>query len=91
VLRDKGRLFAGLEEFRQHLGGRLTLTMLRGVGEPVEVHEVDDRLMRAAIDRVAAYAPAAEAWAPVAVSSHAGAGHCADHPAEKVAQAGATR
>ena len=34
VLRDTENLFQGLEEFRQHLGGRLTLTMLRGVGRP---------------------------------------------------------
>ena len=39
----------GLEEFRQHLGGRLTLTMLRGVGDPVDVHEIDAVRMRAAI------------------------------------------
>lgn len=58
VLHDKEQLFAGLEEFRQHLGGRLTLTMLRGVGKPVEVHEVEDRLMRVAIDRIADFAPA---------------------------------
>jgi 3-dehydroquinate synthase len=78
VLRDKDSLFAGLEEFRQHLGGRLTLTMLRGVGRPVEVHQVDDRLMRAAIDQVAAFAPADEAWdpAPAAVD------HCAQHDAQ---------
>ena len=31
----------GLEEFRQHLGGRLTITMLRGVGDPIDVHEID--------------------------------------------------
>ena len=30
----------GLEEFREHLGGELTLTMLRGIGEGVEVHEI---------------------------------------------------
>jgi 3-dehydroquinate synthase len=30
----------GLEEFREHLGGELTLTMLRGIGAGVEVHEV---------------------------------------------------
>ena len=30
----------GLEEFREHLGGELTLTMLRGIGEGIEVHEV---------------------------------------------------
>lgn len=45
-------LFAGLEEFRQHLGGRLTITMLRNVGEPVNVHQIDERLMREAISRV---------------------------------------
>jgi len=30
----------GLEEFREHLGGELTLTMLRGIGDGVEVHEI---------------------------------------------------
>jgi 3-dehydroquinate synthase len=30
----------GLEEFREHLGGQLTLTMLRGIGAGVEVHEI---------------------------------------------------
>ena len=30
----------GLEEFREHLGGRLTITLLRGIGEGFEVHEV---------------------------------------------------
>lgn len=61
ILRQKQRLFDGLEEFRQHLGGRLTLTMLRGVGDPLEVHEVDKARMREAIDRVASR-PAAPAW-----------------------------
>ena len=42
-LHDCEPLFAGLEEFRQHLGGRLTLTMLTGIGQPVEVHEVNLR------------------------------------------------
>jgi 3-dehydroquinate synthase len=52
ALADTDALFAGLEEFRQHLGGRLTLTMLRGVGDPIEAHEVDRGLMTEAIDRV---------------------------------------
>jgi 3-dehydroquinate synthase len=30
----------GLEEFREHLGGELTLTMLRGIGAGMEVHEI---------------------------------------------------
>ena len=33
-------ILRGLEEFREHLGGRLTLMMLRGIGQPFEVHEV---------------------------------------------------
>ena len=32
VLSREDALFAGLEEFRQHLGGRLTVTMLSGIG-----------------------------------------------------------
>ena len=49
---DADALFTGLEEFRQHLGGRLTLTMLKGVGDPVEVHEVDRPAMLEALKRV---------------------------------------
>jgi 3-dehydroquinate synthase len=30
----------GLEEFREHLGGQLTLTLLKGIGQGVEVHEI---------------------------------------------------
>jgi len=30
----------GLEEFREHLGGQLTITLLKGIGEGFEVHEV---------------------------------------------------
>ncbi|HEX4122993.1 MAG TPA: 3-dehydroquinate synthase [Verrucomicrobiae bacterium] len=30
----------GLEEFREHLGGELTLTMLKGIGRGVEIHDV---------------------------------------------------
>ena len=52
LLQDRRSLFAGLEEFRQHLGGRLTLTMLRQVGQPVDVHQLDDRAMNQAIDQV---------------------------------------
>ncbi|QDV38322.1 3-dehydroquinate synthase [Tautonia plasticadhaerens] len=51
-LDDTDHLFLGLEEFRQHLGGRLTLTMVPAVGRPVEVHEVDYEAMTRAIARV---------------------------------------
>ena len=56
AMHDQSVLFAGLEEFRQHLGGRLTLTMLRGVGDPLDVHEVDLEIMSTAIDMVMQYA-----------------------------------
>lgn len=56
VLDRRDELFRGMEEFRQHLGGRLTLTMLRDVGDPIEIHEVDHESMRQAIDHVATYA-----------------------------------
>ena len=46
------RLMQGLEEFRQHLGGRLTITMLRGVGDPIDVHEIDHTTMRKAINQL---------------------------------------
>lgn len=52
ALLNTEELFRGLEEFRQHLGGRLTLTMLRGVGDPIDVHEVDWPCMCAAIEQL---------------------------------------
>jgi 3-dehydroquinate synthase len=30
----------GLEEFREHLGGQLTITLLRAIGQGIEVHEM---------------------------------------------------
>lgn len=42
-------LFRGLTEFREHLGGELTITLLQGIGQGIEVHEVDLSLYRQAI------------------------------------------
>lgn len=39
----------GLREFREHLGGELTVTLLAGIGRGVEVHEIDEERMRAAM------------------------------------------
>jgi len=33
-------LLAGLEEFREHLGGELAITLLKAIGRGFEVHEV---------------------------------------------------
>lgn len=55
-LRPADRLLDGLEEFREHLGGRLTISMLRGVGRAFDVHEIDRGLMGRALERLAAFA-----------------------------------
>jgi 3-dehydroquinate synthase len=34
------QVITGLEEFREHLGGELTITLLNGIGKGVEVHDV---------------------------------------------------
>jgi len=53
-LADPGPILAGLEEFREHLGGRLTITLLKSVGEGVEVHEIDEAAMRRVLASLAA-------------------------------------
>lgn len=45
---DESAIIAGLEEFREHLGGRLTISLLRAIGKGEEVHEMDaDTLTKA--------------------------------------------
>jgi 3-dehydroquinate synthase len=36
-------VLGGLQEFREHLGGRLTIMLLSGIGKPMEVHKVDEK------------------------------------------------
>ncbi len=43
------RLLDGLAEFREHLGGQLTVVLVHAVGASVEVHEIDRVLMKRAI------------------------------------------
>lgn len=42
-------LLAGLEEFREHLGGRLAITLLRDIGVGFEVNEMNLAMLREAI------------------------------------------
>jgi 3-dehydroquinate synthase len=51
-------LLDGLAEFRQHLGGPLTLTLASALGASVEVHRVDLGLMRRAVRELRAGAGA---------------------------------
>lgn len=43
------QVLAGLEEFREHLGGRLTITLLAGIGRGVEVNAMDAALVESTI------------------------------------------
>jgi 3-dehydroquinate synthase len=42
-------VLAGLQEFREHLGGALTITLLTGIGRAIEVSEVDEAEVASAI------------------------------------------
>jgi 3-dehydroquinate synthase len=48
-------IFDGLEEFRQHLGGELTITLVEEVGRPIDVHAIDRSAMREAISLVSSH------------------------------------
>jgi 3-dehydroquinate synthase len=45
-------LLEGIEEFRQHLGGQLTLLMLKGIEDPIDIHQLDSAIVRQAIDEL---------------------------------------
>jgi 3-dehydroquinate synthase len=50
MLAPSGRpaVLAGLAEFREHLGGELTITLLADIGSGVEVHEMrEDKVLEA--------------------------------------------
>jgi 3-dehydroquinate synthase len=45
-----GSVLRGLEEFREHLGGRLTILLLKGIGRAFDVHEIDRGVMIRSIE-----------------------------------------
>lgn len=45
----KRRVFDGLEEFREHLGGRLTVLLLSAPGSGIDVHEMDEAVLEGCI------------------------------------------
>ena len=51
---EVAQLLKGLEEFREHLGGQLTITLIKGVGEQYDVHDIDESLMIQAIEEMKA-------------------------------------
>lgn len=46
------KVFGGLEDFREHLGGELTVTFPRGIGARQEVHEINLALMGESLDEL---------------------------------------
>lgn len=45
-------LLEGIREFREHLGGELTIMMLKGIGKGANIHMMDPVLVAAAINRL---------------------------------------
>lgn len=43
-------IVAGLNEFREHLGGRLTISLLEAIGKGKEVHSIDINTLRKAVN-----------------------------------------
>ena len=43
-------VFRGLTEFREHLGGELTVMLLTGIGRAIDVHEIDTSVMIRSIE-----------------------------------------
>jgi 3-dehydroquinate synthase len=52
AMSDTDKLLAGVDEFREHLGGALTIPMVGTVGSTFDVHHVEKRTMLEAIDRL---------------------------------------
>ena len=48
-------IIKGLEEFREHLGGKLTIMLLEDLGTGFEVHEMDENLVLQSIEYMSAY------------------------------------
>jgi 3-dehydroquinate synthase len=46
------RVLEGLDEFREHLGGELTVLMLSGIGRGADVHRIDRELVGACIEEL---------------------------------------
>jgi 3-dehydroquinate synthase len=52
ALGNPDAVMAGIDQFREHLGGRLTLAMLKGIGRGHDVHDVDRARMVQAIGNI---------------------------------------
>jgi 3-dehydroquinate synthase len=46
---EQPAILSGLEEFREHLGGELSITLLKEIGRSIEVHEMNPALIASAV------------------------------------------
>lgn len=51
-------ILLGLEEFREHMGGQLTIPLLRAIGDQFEVNDMDADLLVASIESLRTWEPA---------------------------------
>ena len=54
---ENSPILQGLNEFREHLGGRLTITLLTSIGKGKEVHEMDWQLIKSAGEKLKSFEP----------------------------------
>lgn len=50
VLADAAAIFAGLDEFREHLGGRLTIMLINDIGTGFNIHSIDEALFNKSLE-----------------------------------------
>ena len=50
--KDNRRVLAGLDEFREHLGGELTVLLLSDLGKGVDVHEFNTTILEQSIEQL---------------------------------------
>ena len=59
-------IIRGIGEFREHLGGQLTIMLLEGIGRGLEVHDLDETLVQCAVQQLKE-----ETWTPTfAAAAH---------------------
>jgi len=55
-MKGRRRVFNGLEEFREHLGGELTVLLLKDLGVGFDAHEIDEQIWEACAEELKARA-----------------------------------
>jgi 3-dehydroquinate synthase len=46
---NENKIFKGLEEFREHLGGKLTITLIKNIGKKIETHHINKSIYEKSI------------------------------------------